>query len=45
MDPYLPTDYLQLREELSDWRDGQTDREAMVTHVQDEPVDPSWQTL
>ena len=45
MDLYLPADYLRLREELPDWRDSELEPGAFATPPQEEPTDPTWQTL
>jgi hypothetical protein len=51
MDLYLPADYLNLREELDDWRDAPACRHAEApqhernAQQQNENVDPSWLTL
>jgi hypothetical protein len=51
MDLYLPADYLNLREELDDWRDVPACRHAEApqhernAQQQNENVDPSWLTL
>jgi hypothetical protein len=52
MDLYLPADYLNLREELPDWRDapssGATETSPWREYEaarQTDSVDPSWKTL
>lgn len=52
MDLYLPADYLNLREELDDWRDAPSSRETETSPLREyeaarrnDSVDPSWKTL
>jgi hypothetical protein len=45
MDLYLPADYLRLREAIDDWRDNDCAHDVAAARPQNEPADPTWQTL